>query len=1101
VNGGPAAWLGRSFPECGEPRVRASQIPPKAKEAQLRRTNSGRHFHPVWAWLALALVGAPALAAPLTAGADADAQATVSPGLLAAAQAEPSSAFSVIVHGEAGTEAVVAEVESAAEDQGATGEPATPVDDTFVTVPGVAATLTGDEIVALASSSEPLVITLDTPTTAADAPTNTAPPTIQGSAVAGATLSAEAGAWSGAPLSYSFQWQRCPASGDGCNEIAAATGGAYTLEAADVGSIVRVLVSASGSEGSATALSGPTAVVAAADAPVAAPVSTAAPQVSGLEEPGQVLTATPGVWTGGGDLAHSYQWQRCTTRYRDEVVAGDAPLGFWRLSEIVGEAAADASGHGLDGGYVGAVTYGIGGVTGDSNTGVGLLGTGSVEVPGLSHDAFLTRFSLEAWVDTSGPQQTKRGVVARWLPGEGGIMLWVDEAGNYGLVAGRDEAYLRTEVAPSGLWEHLVGTWDGSMLRLYRNGTLIGSQEFSGPLGEPAVNLTLGGYSSGMLLNADLDEVAVYDRALSDADVQGHYWGCRDLVGATQASYTATAVDLGFRLRASVTTANAAGSSSSTSAVTAPVSARPPTSTSRPTILGTVEEGQTVTAANGGWDGTSPFSFDYEWERCDADGANCSDIWAAGDAVYVVRPYDVGRRIRVRVIADNLGGARSAVSHSSELVPAMPEALPAFKQHWPYVAGVPSLHARPGVATGQPGTIAIVDSGIDASRADFGDRVIEQVTLTQREPNSPGDGYGHGTAVASVAAGNTQGYTGAAPGARIVSLDVLDDNGVGNVSDVIDAADWIYANRERLGIKVANFSLHGTTLASIVSDPLDRAVERLWQSGIVVVAAAGNYASDGAESAVAFAPGNDPFVLTVGATDTRGSYTERDDVAAPWSAWGYTRDGFAKPELVAPGRYIAAAVPPDAKLTRDRPDRVVEPGYLQLSGTSFAAPVVAGSAAAMLAEHPNWTPDQVKGALMLTAKPLPQATTRSVGVGTVSAADAAAVADPPNPNVALNDFLVADPAGGPTRVFDTSRWTQVVQTDPAWASVAWGSVAWGSAAWSSVAWGSVAWGSVAWGSVAWGSVAWGSVAWGSVAWGSTAKDDVRQGGAYWVHEN
>jgi serine protease AprX len=379
--------------------------------------------------------------------------------------------------------------------------------------------------------------------------------------------------------------------------------------------------------------------------------------------------------------------------------------------------------------------------------------------------------------------------------------------------------------------------------------------------------------------------------------------------------------------------------------------------------------------------------------------------------------------------------------------------------------------------------------------------VIETANLTDRQPNSPGDGYGHGTAVASVAAGSAPGYVGAAPGARIVSIDVLDDNGVGTVSDVIAAADWIYENRERLNIKVANFSLHGTTLASLVSDPLDKAVERLWQSGIVVVAAAGNYAKDGEESAVAFAPANDPFVLTVGATDTRGSYTERDDVAAPWSAWGYTRDGFAKPEIVAPGRYIATAVPPNATLTRERPERIVEPGYLQLSGTSFAAPVVAGSAATMLGEHPNWTPDQVKGALMLTAKPLPQSTARSVGVGTLNAADAAALVDPPNPHAALNDFLVADPAGGQTRIFDSTRWTNVVENDAAWGSAAWGSAAWGSAAWGSAAWGSVAWGSAAWGSVAWGSVAWGSVAWGSVAWGSTAKDDLRPGGAYWVREN
>ncbi len=1037
---------------------------------------------------------------PLTAGADDDAEVTISPGLLDAAQAAPSSEFSVIVQGEAGTEAVAAEVESTVEAEASPEAAATAVEDSFLTVSGVSATLTGNEVVALASSPEPLVITLDTRLTAADLPANTELPTIQGSPVEGTTLAAEAGAWSGTPpLSYAYQWQRCAASGLDCQPIEGATAATYTLDAADVGSTVGLLVSATGTEGSAMAVSAPTTVVAAAGVPVGLPSNTAEPQVSGLTEPGQALTTTTGAWEGGGDLAYSYQWQRCNKEDRELVVDGEKPFGFWRFSENGGQVAADSSGHGANGAYVGVLTYGVGGVTGNGSTGLGLRGTGTVEVPGLAPGAFSEGFSLETWVDTAGPQ-TDRGVLARWVAGKGGIMLRLDEAGRYGLVAG-EQTTLRTAVAPSGSWEHLVATWDGSTLRLYRNAALIGSEPFSGPLGEPTVDLTIGGYPGAASLNADLDEVALYDRPLSTADIRGHYWGCLDISTATQASYTAAAADLGDRLRARVTAQNAAGSSAWASLVTAPVSARPPVSTSRPTYLGTVEEGQTVTAANGAWEGTPPFTFDYEWERCDAGGANCNDIWNATSASYKMRSYDVGKKIRVRVIARNPGGTRSAVSLTSELVAGMPEVLPAFKQQWPYVAGIASLQARPGVQAAQPGTIAIVDSGIDASRADFGNRVVEQVTKTQRQPNAPGDGYGHGTAVASVAAGSAQGYTGAAPGARIVSIDVLDDNGVGNVSDVIAAADWIYENRERLDIKVANFSLHGTTLASLVSDPLDRAVERLWQSGIVVVAAAGNYATDGAESAVPFAPGNDPFVLTVGATDTRGSFTERDDVAAPWSAWGYTRDGFAKPELVAPGRYMAVAVPADATLTRDRPDRIVEPGYLQLSGTSFAAPVVSGSAAELLAEHPTWTPDQVKGALMLTAKPLPQAAPRSVGVGTLSAGDAAAVVDPPNPHSVLNDFLVADPAGGPTRVFDATRWTHVVENDAAWGSAAWGSAAWGSAAWGSAAWGSVAWGSAAWGSVAWGSVAWGSVAWGSVAWGSTAKDDVRSGGAYSVPEN
>jgi serine protease AprX len=779
-------------------------------------------------------------------------------------------------------------------------------------------------------------------------------------------------------------------------------------------------------------------------------------------------------------------------------VLTDSPRGYWRLGEAAGSAATDASGHGLQGAYGAGVTYGVAGSTGNSDTAVRLNGTGSVEIPGIPASAFSTGFSLEVWFKGSTPE-TDRSIAALRFSDGSKVSLRLNGGERYEIVVG--DTKLETQRSPSiGFWDHLLVTWDGSMLRLYRNGSLLGSQALSSGLGEHDATLILGKQSEASV-SGSVDEVALYGRALSALDARMHYWGCEDIPGATQATYTATAEDFGLRLLTFVTATNAGGTGSSASQTTAVISAQPPAMTNPPSILGIAEQGQTLTAAHGTWDGTTPVTFSHQWTRCGADGANCIDIAGATDAAYTLAANDVGHTIRVRIGAENLAGQRSASSPASETVTAVPDPLPAFKQQWPYVSGVAQMLADPAAQGVEPATIAIVDSGIDTSRADFGHRVIEQVTKTDRVPNSPGDGYGHGTAVASVAAGSAEGYVGAAPNAKLVSIDVLDDNGVGNTSDVIAAADWIYENRDRLHIKVANFSLHATNLASLVSDPLDKAVERLWQAGIVVVAASGNYAVDGKESAVPFAPGNDPFVLTVGATDTRGTFTERDDVAAPWSAWGYTRDGFSKPEVVAPGRYIAAAVPPDCKLVQDRPDRVVEPGYAQLSGTSLAAPVVSGTAVTMLEEHPSWSPDDVKGALMLTAKPLPQAPARSVGVGTIDAAAAAKAVDPPNPNLALNQFLVPDPAGGPTRVFDSTQWTHAVENDVAWGSVAWGSVAWGSAAWSSVAWGSVAWGSVAWGSVAWGSVAWGSVAWGSVAWGSTANDDVRPGGPYWVRKN
>ena len=141
-------------------------------------------------------------------------------------------------------------------------------------------------------------------------------------------------------------------------------------------------------------------------------------------------------------------------------------------------------------------------------------------------------------------------------------------------------------------------------------------------------------------------------------------------------------------------------------------------------------------------------------------------------------------------------------------------------------------------------------------------------------------------------------------------------------------------------------------------------MRRLWLTGTVVVASAGN---DGT-GRMLYAPANDPFVITVGASDIDDTVTRRDDTNAPWTSYGYTAEGFAKPEVAAPGRWMISAVPGSSTLARTFLDRLVAPGYMWMSGTSFSAPVVSGIAAQILARHPGFTPDQVKGALMLTAK-------------------------------------------------------------------------------------------------------------------------------------
>ena len=415
-------------------------------------------------------------------------------------------------------------------------------------------------------------------------------------------------------------------------------------------------------------------------------------------------------------------------------------------------------------------------------------------------------------------------------------------------------------------------------------------------------------------------------------------------------------------------------------------------------------------------------------------------------------------------------------------------------QDWTKAVDVDDFYGDGALAGLNMPTIAIVDSGIQAGRSDFYPRVLRQVKITSLPGNSGGDGRGHGTFVAGIAAGGAWRNAGAAPTAPLVSLDVMDDNGMALTSDVIAAADWILQNKTAYNIRVANFSLQSATPATFAYDPLNHAVERLWFSGIVVVASAGNYGQNGQPTTVAYAPGNDPFIITVGASDMNGTPSPADDFAAPWSAHGYTLDGFAKPDLGAPGRMLVSPVPPASTMAKEHPERLVSPGYMWMSGTSFAAPVVSGAAALVLAHHPDWTPDQVKGALMLTARPT--AAGMALGVGEVNAKAATQVTNPPNPNLALGQFVKSDGTGG--LAFDAASWANTAQADASWNSASWANASWANASWNSASWANASWAAASWASASWNSASWAAASWAAASWAAASWNAASWAAASWA---
>jgi len=412
----------------------------------------------------------------------------------------------------------------------------------------------------------------------------------------------------------------------------------------------------------------------------------------------------------------------------------------------------------------------------------------------------------------------------------------------------------------------------------------------------------------------------------------------------------------------------------------------------------------------------------------------------------------------------------------------------ASTQLWPYESGNADMWAGDQLLyAGKFPAIAIIDSGVQ-SRSDFGSRIVANVNLSTLPGNtSLNDERGHGTFVAGIAAGAAPDLAGAAPGAPIVSIKVMDSNGQAKTSDVITACQWILDNKGKYNIRVANFSLHSSYGTNSYRDPLDQAVEKLWFNGVVVVAAAGNYGTATGPSGVLYSPGNDPFVITVGAVDIGGTARNNDDAAAPWSAYGYTEDGFYKPDVSAPGRYMVGPVPAGSTLTQQKASSLVGTDRIQLSGTSFAAPVVAGTVAQMLVRHPSWTPDQVKGALMRTARAVHNGNPKAAGLGEIVASRAAATNIAPNPNLGLDQYLKSATSGG-GQVFDAQSWASAAK-----ANMSWNSMSWNSQSWSDMSWTDQSWASMSWTDMSWNSMSWTDMSWTDMSWTDSSQEDAAEG--------
>ncbi|MGH9868451.1 MAG: S8 family peptidase [Candidatus Polarisedimenticolia bacterium] len=289
-----------------------------------------------------------------------------------------------------------------------------------------------------------------------------------------------------------------------------------------------------------------------------------------------------------------------------------------------------------------------------------------------------------------------------------------------------------------------------------------------------------------------------------------------------------------------------------------------------------------------------------------------------------------------------------------------------------------SPSARPHL-DGRGVGVAVIDSGVATLEGLSDGAVTASVDFVSprrgRAAPQPfmADPYGHGTHVAGIIAGRRTGtFSGVAPGAHVISLRVLDEDGRGQASDVIAALDWCIENASLHGLRVVNLSLGQPAVEPWETDPLAQAVERAWHAGLVVVTSAGNAGFLGNGFGTISSPGHDPLVITVGAVDGRGTVERQDDEVAWFSSRGPTRFAATlKPDLAAPGVGIVSLRVPHSTLDRAMPEaRVSESGrtaFFQMSGSSMAAAAVSGAAALMLSGDPTLTPNDIKARLMRDA--------------------------------------------------------------------------------------------------------------------------------------
>jgi hypothetical protein len=484
---------------------------------------------------------------------------------------------------------------------------------------------------------------------AAAVPTNTVLPAITGTAKDGQTLTSTTGTWTGSPTSYARQWLRCDTAGANCTNISGATATTYVLTATDVGTTIRVKITATNASGSANVNSAQTVTVVAA-----APVVSAVPTISGTAKDGQTLTSTTGTWSGTPTITYARQWNRCNSGGTGCVaISGATGTTYVVTTADIGSklnvtvTASNAAGSASSSSVVTALVVGAA----PANTVLPVIS-------GTAKEGQLLSVTTGTW--TGSPTITY-------------TYQWQSCTPTCTTISGATASTYRLVAAQVGKTIKAVVTATNGTGSASATSAATATVTTGAPV-NTALPVVTGTTTQGQVLSSTTGTWAgtatiTYARQWKRCDSVGG--SCTNISGATGTTYTLVAADVGNTIKLTVTATNGVGNTAADAATTAVVAPLPPSNTALPTITGTAQDGQTLTSTTGTWNGTTPLTYSRQWRRCDSAGANCTDISGATATTYTATSADVASKIRVVVTATNGAGSANATSAATAAVTAV----------------------------------------------------------------------------------------------------------------------------------------------------------------------------------------------------------------------------------------------------------------------------------------------------------------------------------------------------------------------------------------------------------------------------------------------